>query len=191
MDIGRTDSAAAWFWQPRPQGLAVIDYEEEVGTGPKEWFQIFRAKNFEYEKIWMPHDARARTFASERSAIEQFLDAGWPVDIVPRLSKQHGIDAGRLVLPMSWFNPRCQPGIEALRAYRRTFNEKTKQFSDDPAHDWSSNGSDAWRYLSLIAKPVIIPVQEAPPPPRRLVSEPICLDELWAEREERLRIRSS
>jgi phage terminase large subunit len=190
MDIGRTDSAAAWFWQKRPQGIALIDYEEEVGTGPKEWFNILRGKQWEYEKIWLPHDARARTFATERSTIEQFLDTGWPIDIVPKLGVQHGIDAARLVLPMCWFNPRCTPGIEALRAYRREFNEKTKAYSDSPKHDWASNGSDAFRYLSLVAKPVIIPVQEAPPPIRRLSSEPICLEELWAEREERLRIRS-
>ena len=31
MDIGYTDSTAMWFWQPRPDGIAVIDYEEAQG----------------------------------------------------------------------------------------------------------------------------------------------------------------
>lgn len=188
-DIGRSDSTAAWYFQVRPEGVIVFDYDEEVGTGVQDWFKILQSKNYEYEKLWLPHDARARTFATSRSTLEQFLDAMWPVDIVPKLDRQHGIDAGRLILPQCYFNPRCQPGIEALRAYRREYNEKTKAYSNDPKHDWSSNGADAFRYLSLIAKPRILTTQEAPSPPPMLKSEPICLEELFQEREERMRRR--
>lgn len=188
-DIGRTDSAAAWFWQPRPDGIAVIDYEEESGTGPKEWFEILDSKGYQYEKIWMPHDARAKTFATTRSTLEQFLDAGFPVDIVPRLAVQHGIDAARLILPKCFFNPRCHPGIEALRAYRREWNEKTKVFSDKPKHDWASHGSDAFRYLALTARERIMPVVEAPKEPKILLPQAWYLEELFQDYEESLRRR--
>lgn len=189
-DIGRSDSTAAWYFQPRVGGVAIFDYDEEVGTGPEEWFEILAAKNYEYEKLWFPHDARAKTFASRRSTIEQFLDAGWPIDIVPKLAVQHGIDAARLVLPLCYFNPRCQPGIEALRAYKRLYNEKTKAYANEPHHDWSSHGSDGFRYLSLVTKTRIIPPQEALVPQKEVrVNEPICLEELWKDREERMKLR--
>jgi hypothetical protein len=189
-DIGRTDSTAAWYFQTRVGGVAVFDYDEEVGTGPEEWFGILRGKGYEYEKLWMPHDARAKTFASRRSTIEQFLDAGWPVDIVPKLAVQHGIDATRLILPMCYFNPRCMPGIEALRAYKRTYNEKTKAYSENPLHDWSSNGSDAFRYLSLVARSRIMPQVEAPTSQlKEIRAEPITLDVLFQEYEDRIKRR--
>jgi hypothetical protein len=44
---------------------------------------------------------------------------------------------------------RCSNGIEALRAYRRTYNEKVQQFSNAPLHDWASNGADSFRYFAL------------------------------------------
>ena len=186
MDIGHTDSTAAWYFQPRPSALALIDYDEETGTSVQDWFGILRKRGYKYEKVWLPHDARAKTFATSRSTIEQFLDEGWPVDVVPKLAIQHGIDAARLVLPMCYFNPRCQTGIEALRAYRRSFNEKTKSYSNEPFHDWSSHGADAFRYLSLIAKSRIIELPEAPSKQKQIVPEVICLEELWKEREERM-----
>lgn len=184
-DIGYSDSTAAWYWQPRPDGIAVIDYDEENALSPAEWFDILRLKQYEYDRVWMPHDARARTFATSRTTLEQFLDAGFPVDIVPRVALQHGVDATRLILPRCHFNPRCAPGIEALRAYRRAFNEKTKSFSDFPLHDWSSHGADAFRYLCLTAKSRIITPVEAPVRQAPLRAETICLEELFQEREDR------
>lgn len=187
LDLGFTDSCSLWFWQTRPDGLAIIDYEEHNSQPLPFYFDLLRDKGYEYEKIWLPHDARAKTFQTGRSTLEQFISAGFPVDITPQLSIQHGIDAARLVLPQCWFNPRCQPGIETLRAYRRKYNEKTKAFSDSPIHDWSSHGSDAFRYLSLVAKERIIVAQEAPiRHEREFKPEPICLAELFEERENRL-----
>ncbi len=47
------------------------------------------------------------------------------------------------------FNPRCEVGIESLRAYRRKYDEKKKILSDAPQHDWASHGSDAFRGLAV------------------------------------------
>jgi phage terminase large subunit len=191
LDLGFTDSCAIWYWQTRPDGIAVIDYDEENGQPLPYYYDLLNEKGFKYETIWLPHDARAKTLQTGRSTLEQFLHHQFPVDIVPSLSLQHGIDAARFILPQCYFNPRCQPGLEALRAYRRKFNEKTKAFSDAPIHDWSSHGADAFRYLSLICKERIVPTaSEAPPrPPRDIPPEPICLNGLWEEREDRLKIR--
>jgi len=106
-----------------------------------------------FDKIWLPHDAVAKTLQTGRSTVEQMLDEDFPVMVVPRLSRQHGIDAARKVLPSVYINSdKCYEGVEALRAYRRRFNELTKSFSDAPLHDWSSNGSDAFRYLALVVQ---------------------------------------
>ena len=94
------------------------------------------------------------------TTVEQWLsetdDDGnqeFPIDIVPRLDVQHGIDAVRFILPHCYIDQvKCGEGIEGLRAYRRSYNEVTKAFSEKPVHDWSSNPADGFRYLALVAK---------------------------------------
>lgn len=153
-DLGYSDSCAWWFWQEpigkRPQ---VIDYYENQGQALQHYVDMLRSKGYLFDKIWLPHDAVAKTLQTGRSTVEQMLDEDFPVMVVPRLSRQHGIDAARKVLPSVYINSdKCYEGVEALRAYRRRFNELTKSFSDAPLHDWSSNGSDAFRYLALVVQ---------------------------------------
>ena len=49
--------------------------------------------------------------------------------------------------------------MEALRAYRRRFDETRNVLSNEPLHDWASNGADAFRYLSLVAKEYIADIK--------------------------------
>ena len=153
-DLGYSDSSAWWFWQQRPDGIAVIDYEEANGEALPYYFNMLDSKPYEYERIWLPHDAKAKTLQTGRSTIEQFLPPfnEYPVDLVPRLKVQHGIDATRLILPTCWFDEKCDDGVEGLRAYRRRYNEVTKSFADSPMHNWASHPSDAFRGLALVAK---------------------------------------
>jgi phage terminase large subunit len=152
-DLGFTDSSAYWFWQYRPDGIAVIDYEEAHSQALDYYFDLLKYKTYTYSTIWLPHDAKAKSLQTGRSTVEQFLQKGFPVRITPSLSLQHGIDAARLVLPMCYFDSaKCESGIESLRAYRRQYDEVRKVFSDAPLHDWSSHGADAFRYLALVSK---------------------------------------
>lgn len=187
-DLGFTDSTAAWFWQERPDGLAIIDYEEGASKALSYYFDILRHKGYRYGKIWLPHDARAKSLQTGRSTVEQFLAQAFPtfdtgqsrlVDIVPNLSLQHGIDAARLILPSCYFNQtQTHIGVECLRAYRRRWDEEDRVFSDAPMHDWTSHGADAFRYLALVSRERIVQ-------PKTIQSlnlnAPVqyTLDELW------------
>jgi phage terminase large subunit len=153
MDLGRTDNTAAWFWQETPNGINIIDYYEAQGKVLDHYIAMLNAKGYNYEEVWLPHDAVAKTLATKRSTIEQMLEAGFPCRKVPKLEVQHGIDAARKVLPHCVIEQEsCFAGIEALRAYRRSYNELLKQYNDKPLHDWSSDGADAFRYLALVCK---------------------------------------
>lgn len=182
-DLGYTDSTAFWFWQARPDGLAIIDYYENQSVPLQAYIDMLNSKGYVYEKLWLPHDARAKTLQTGRSTVEQLVEAGFPCKIAPRLDVQQGIDAARFILPTCNFDVRkTTKGVEALRAYRREYDELTKAFRNTPLHDWSSNGADAFRYLSLVAreKQVMIP-QTAPRP----VFKPpeLTLDKLFADNE--------
>jgi len=53
----------------------------------------------------------------------------------------------RSLLANCWFDAeRCREGIEALRMYRREWNDKTKEFKGHPLHDWTSHYADAFRF---------------------------------------------
>lgn len=193
-DIGRRDATAMWFWQDRPDGIAVLDYEEHTGSDP-EFFdeEVFQQKPWKknYGTLWLPHDARAKTFATKRSTLEQFMDRGYRCEIVPQLSLIDGINAGRVMLGGAWFHAgedaaakRIEEGLDALRSYRTQENEQRGVFSDTPLHDWASHGADGWRYLSIIAR-------QRYKPPKKLerVLKPgdakyeFTLAQLWEDRE--------
>lgn len=156
LDLGRTDNTAIWFWQERPNGICFIDYYENQGLPLDHYIKHLKNLPYHYVDVWLPHDAKAKTLATKRSTIEQMLDAGFPCKIVPRLEVQHGIDAVRKVLPKCWIDgEKCFHGVEALRAYQRTYNESLKQFSDKPLHNWASDGSDAFRYAALVCSDAV------------------------------------
>jgi phage terminase large subunit len=58
---------------------------------------------------------------------------------------EDGIQAARRLLPRCWFDKkRCAKGLEALRLYRRDYDEKREEFRVKPVHDWTSHHADAF-----------------------------------------------
>ena len=185
-DLGYSDSCAWWFWQePKGKRVNIVDYYENQGQPLQHYIDMLRDKGYQYEQLWLPHDAVAKTLQTGRSTVEQMLDEDFPVMVVPRLSRQHGIDAARKVLPSVYINnDKCYDGIEALRAYRRRYNELTKSFSDAPLHDWSSNGADAFRYLALVCQDrVECEENQANDPLPLLKPQKFTLNQLFKENE--------
>lgn len=201
-DLGRSDSTALWFYQVRPGGYALIDYEEFHGVHIDYYADLVEAKPYRYSEWNVPHDAKALTLATKRSTIEQLIahdengkfnrwDASTPLlRLGPKLDVQDGIAAIRKILPNCYFGRKTEPGVEALRAYRRRFDELKKAYADDPAHDWASHGSDGFRYFALGVQNFI----PAPTPLPKELKEPekpkITLDMLWADRAKTERFRS-
>jgi phage terminase large subunit len=159
-DLGFTDSTALWFWQETRSGYKIIDYYENQMQPLRHYLEHLDSLPYTYDTIWLPHDAKAKTFQTGRSTVEQvvghYKGSDVSLKIVPKLDVQDGIDAVRLILPTCEFNQiKCYTGIEALRAYRRSWDEVKKVYSDKPVHDWASDGSDAFRYFALACKPAV------------------------------------
>lgn len=190
-DLGFTDSTALWFWQEHPDGLNIIDYEEADNQALQYYFELLRFKPYQYDTIWLPHDAMAKSLQTGRSTIEQFLQAEFPVRIAPRLAIQHGIDAARKILPMCRWNlgnPRVQEGLNALRSYRRSYDETRKIYRDAPLHDWTSHCADAFRGLSLVCKRGTLSAEPDQTSPKQYG---FTLEDLWTSqtaRTARLRV---
>ena len=69
------------------------------------------------------------------------------------MTVEDGIEAVRNTLSRCYFDEtKTNRGINALSSYHKAWDEKKKIYKDYPEHDWSSHGSDAFRYLSLAIK---------------------------------------
>ena len=195
-DIGFRDTATWWHWQPRADGFALVDYMQDSGMDAPEWCEVLQAnakkQGYRIARIWLPHDARAKTFATQNSAVETFLKAFGTevVRIVPQTKKLDKINAARAVMPKCHFNKtRCAVGLKGLRAWAFEWNNDTRQFSRDPLHDWASHPGDGFAEGSLMMKerlvekkkePVNEDVRMASPESGSLFQLP-CLETLWKD----------
>jgi hypothetical protein len=157
-DLGYSDDTAIWWFQVVHGEIRMLDYHSSNGQPVAFYAGIIQSREKErgyvYGTHYLPHDARAKTLASNKSIIEQLSDK-IPLKylkIVPSLSLQDGIQATRLALTRAWFDHKCEDGIECLRQYQREYDEDKKVFRDKPRHDWTSHGADAFRMLSIAWK---------------------------------------
>lgn len=150
-DLGIGDSTAIWFAQSVGREIRVIDYYEASGVGIDHYVRVLKDKPYTYGIHFLPHDADASELGTGKSIRETLASLGVRhTEIVPKLPVDDGINAVRLLLPRCWFDAeKCRDGIEALRQYRKEYDEKLKTFKLRPLHDWASHGADAFRYLAV------------------------------------------
>ena len=183
-DLGYRDDTAIWWYQVVRDEVHVLDYYAVSGATISDIVKVIEAKPYKCKRHYLPHDAKARTLASGGKSIIEQLAAHLGINslaIVPDLSVQDGIQAARRMLTQTWFDTRCGEGIEALRQYRREYDEDKKSFRETPRHDWTSHPADAFRMLAVVyaAEPRAV----APDPHRELFVGPMnqaTLNDMWA-----------
>ena len=149
-DLGMGDSTSIWVAQLVGSEVRLIDYYENHGVGLDHYVKWIRDNDYTKAEHILPHDVRVRELGSGKSRLEMLEEAGLEIKIAPRMGLDDGIQAVRRLLPRCWFNiPKVQTGLNCLRNYRRDYDEKRKIFYERPLHDWSSHGSDSFRYLAL------------------------------------------
>ncbi len=143
-DIG-LDCTAIWFLQLVKGQRRVIDYYENTGKYLSHYAKILDAKGYNYGKVVLPHDGKARSKVSGESYAKGLRDLGYKVVVNPRiLDKDVGINLVADTLPSLWFDEaKCATGIEALDHYRREYDEENKIYKEKPLHDWASHPADS------------------------------------------------
>jgi phage terminase large subunit len=178
-DIGVHDSTVVWVFQTLGHEIHVLDCIEGSNRGAPWYLDELDKRGWMTPETrhWLPHDVAQREWTSGRSRIEFLASMGLKIDRVPDISKHDGISAVRLMLPQTWFNAEtCGDGIEALRQYRTEYNEKTKAFTDQPRHDWTSHFADAFRYLCVAARS-LAPIKRDEPKPIGVSLDRLTFDE--------------
>lgn len=170
-DLGFHDTASWWYWQRKPNGFSLLHYDGESGWDADDWIERIKwvlddlgVKKL--GKVWLPHDAKAKTFQSKHSSVEKFLSVfgSDKVAIVPMTRKEHQISAARTVVQKCEFNrTRCEAGTDGLMAWEFEWNEENNIFSREPLHNWASHPGDAFAYGSQVMQEHVAPKDQSDP----------------------------
>ena len=149
-DLGVNDATAIWFCQQVGREVRLIDYYESSGVGLDHYARVLQQKPYAYGDHILPHDAEVQEMGSGRTRVETLQGLRLRPRVLPQHDRMDGINEVRKLLPRCWFDAeKCKPGLEALRVYRREWDDRRKCFDDRPLHDWSSDAADALRYLAM------------------------------------------
>jgi hypothetical protein len=149
-DLGVADSTVIWFVQTVGRETRFIDCLKGEGVGLDWYVKELQKRPYVWGNHYLPHDVEVRELGTGKSRKEVLEGLGIRTTVCPNIPIADGIQAVRMLLPMSWFDKeKCASGIEALRMYRREYDEKRQEFRQHPLHDWTSHYADAARYFAV------------------------------------------
>ncbi len=176
-DIGYRDTTVWWFWQPKLGGITVFKCIFGNGMDAEDWAdeiaKVLNEMGIKGEmlgKIWLPHDARVKTFQSKYSSLERFIAKYGmsKMGVVPQSKKHDQIEAARYMIDQCEFHADdCSDGLDGLDAWHFEFNEETQIFSKEPEHNWASHFGDSFAYSCQVMQGLT--VDPKPEGPRNLV----------------------
>lgn len=196
-DLGFRDTASFWYWQRTLGGFRVLKYEGDTGLDADDWIpriteSVLALGCNRKPHIWLPHDARAKTFQSKHTTIEKFAEyfGSGNVSIVPMSKKLDQIEAARTIIDRCEFHrDLCEDGLDGLRAWEFSYNEENGVFSREPLHNWASHPSDAFAYGCQVMSELETKPQEKEPvyaiTGRDGYMESIPLNDLWKDTPKR------
>lgn len=147
-DLGlrESDAMSIWFTQTVGGRCRVIDFLAGHTHGLDWYANEMRRKPYRYGSHYAPYDIAVRELSSGNSRIQIAGGMGIHFEAQPKLSVADGISAVRRLLPLCVFDgAKCEKGLDALRSYRREYDEKLATWKNEPVHDWASNPADAMR----------------------------------------------
>lgn len=189
-DIGFHDTASWWLWQRRIKGFSLLGYVGASGMDADDWAPELQAKMAEWGiplnrlgKIWLPPDAKAKTFQSKHTTVERFISkfGVQHIGVIPPSKKADQISSARDVIDRCDFHKeRCEAGLDGLGAWEFEWNEDNNVFSREPLHNWASHPGDSYAYGSQRMQEVAPPTEAERP--RHLEVGPgntMTMDDAW------------
>jgi phage terminase large subunit len=107
------------------------------------------ALGYRWGTDWIPHDGRAKNTHTGKSTEEMLKSMGRTVQIVPQIGIEDGIKAARMLFPRVYMDKGASELLNSLKRYKR--QQFTNGTFGPPVHDDASHGSDAYRYLAVVA----------------------------------------
>jgi hypothetical protein len=152
-DLGVSDTMSVGFWQRTSEKMRLIDYYENNNLGLAHYIKVVKEKPYIYGKHFAPHDIEQRELTTGITRKETAKKLGIDFEVVPNISIADGIDAARIMFSRVWIDEKnCEPFTDAIKQYRKEWDEKNLIFNDNPVHDWTSHPADMYRYSAVVEK---------------------------------------
>jgi len=156
LGIGGQDSTSIWFAQFINSEIHLIDFYGAKGKGMKHFSDVLDEKKYTYDGHYLPHDGATGIqgeTVTTRFKILTKLRKKEDVFIVDKCGISEKHEEVRGILHKSWFDEKCEIGVEALNQYHRETNkakssEEEQVFVDFPAKDRYSHPADAFGELA-------------------------------------------
>jgi len=151
-DLGKGPKMSVGMYQRFGRVVHMIDYHQgSESDGLPQVIAALKAKPYIWGRHFAPHDVRATDLGTGKTRLETAAALGWRFDVVPSMSVDDGINAGRLLFPRLFIDEqKCQTFIDAIGQYRQEWDEKRGMFRDQPLHDWASHPADMFRYAAVV-----------------------------------------
>jgi phage terminase large subunit len=156
-DLGKNDTNTIGFYQSNGLTVRKIDYLSGNRKGLPDWIREVKQRaidnGYNYGKHFAPHDIQVSDYsiAGNQSRWEVARGLGIEFEIVPNISREEGIDAGRRLFKRLYVDKtKCAEWLDAIPQYTREYDEDLKIFKDKPLHDWTSHFADEHRYAALV-----------------------------------------
>jgi len=151
-DLGVGQNLATGFYQRAGKEVHMIDYWQGTEKdGIPELAKLLQTKPYVYGKHFAPHDIRATEQGTGKTKLETAKKLGIEFSVVPSLSVDDGINAGRLMFSRLWVDEKnCEYWLDAISQYQQKYDENRGIFLKEPLHNWTSHPADVHRYASIV-----------------------------------------
>lgn len=149
-DLGVGDSTGITFYQEYGLEKRIIEYYENSGEGLPHYAKVLKERDYVYGRHIAPWDIEVRELGTGKSRREVAKELGITFEVLKQSKVADGIEVVRNMLSSVWIDEKKGSRlIEALRSYRKEYDEVTKTFTDKPLHDWTSHPCDSVRYMAM------------------------------------------
>lgn len=167
-DLGISDDMTIWFVQEVAGEIRIIHGYENHGEGLQHYVNYlhdFRAKhNIVYGDHYAPHDISVRELGTGKSRLETAKSMGINFEKTPSIPIEDGIEQARSIIGRCYFlESETKKGLQALKAYRRDFDDAKGVFKSRPLHNWASHYADAFRYFAVSRGKQQVTIDYQPP----------------------------
>ena len=153
---GWWDDMVCWFFQIFWKEIRFVDYWEWVWFSMKDLHsEVLSTKDYKYEKIILPHDARVHSQNDWKTREETMKELWYKVEVLSRWTISDRIALVRDNMKFVFIDKmNCSIWLDKLWEYRRKWNESVWQFMDIPEHEWSHCADSFW-YSMIFAVSLI------------------------------------
>ena len=160
MDLGVDDYAVVMFTQWYRGEWRIIGEYWNNGYALVHYLEYIKDAGYDIRAIRFPHDIKVREQGSHKQngraksrleiAKDYKRDEGlnWRLDVLPRQSIDHGIEATRRMIPNLVIDACCTYLIDCFMNYSKEWDERLQVWKSTPVHDEFSHGADTIRQFA-------------------------------------------